>query len=98
MKDYANDWCFSGEVLTFRELPENHRFGGCMTLKGKDKFFKPCSLGVLIPRGIWNEMNRRFIGVGSLVEVAGHFETWNKVTVNGNEKSQTKQIADQLIG
>lgn len=102
MKDCANDWCFSGEVLTFRELPENREFGGAMTLLGQSQRgrfpVKSCSLGIMIPRGIWNKMNEKRIGIGSYIEVAGHFETWLKTTVSGNEKNKTQHVCDQLIG
>lgn len=110
MEDFGNDLCFSGRVATFNSMDYDDRyFGGAMTIigssvrKGSD-FVKECQLGFLVPKSVWDNLNKKGISVGSNIEVAGHFETWTKTKetwIDGQrvlrDKFKTIHVIDQVI-
>lgn len=105
--EFANDLCFSGQVVTFHPMEYDGYFGGALTIKGASKrknalYSKECQLGFLVPTPIWQNLISKGYEIGSSIEVAGHFETWSKQSVNEitgkfHEKIKTVHIVDQVI-
>lgn len=96
-KEFANDWCFSGEVVRLQPWNEEKRkeFYGSIVIRGvstNEESYYPsdCEITVYFREKAWNELSRKKKLYDS-IECCGHFEK------TATKSNPVKMIADMIL-